>query len=129
MPHVLVRSSPFSFLLKAILFIDIYPLLVIYRGNIGEPNCGEFFSSTCFKRSFTKDPYILSSSRSSSFTRDGFIFFPSRSSNFTKDGSIFSLARNFKPTKDSTSFSSVRSFSFTRNPSSFSSTDYPGTSS
>jgi hypothetical protein len=129
MPHLLVRSSPFSFLLRTILFIGIYPLLVICRGNIGESNCGEFFSSTYFKPSFTKNPVIFSSSRSSNFTRDLAIPFSSRSSSFTRDGSIFYSARSFKPTKDSTNFSSVRSFSFTRDPSKFSSTDHLGASS
>jgi hypothetical protein len=114
MPHLLIRSSPSSFLLKTIFFIGIYPLLVICIRNVGEPNCGEFFSSTCYKSSFTKDPAILSSSRSS---------------NFQRDGSIFSAARSFKPSMDSTNLSSVRSFSFTRDPSSFSSTDHPGNSS
>jgi hypothetical protein len=59
MPNLLVRSSPFSFLLRTTLFIGIYPLLVICRGNIGESNCGEFFPSTCFKSDFTKGPAIF----------------------------------------------------------------------
>jgi hypothetical protein len=129
MPHLLVRSSPFYFFSKTILFIDTHYLLVICRGNIGEPTCGEVSSSTCFKSTFTKESTIFSSSRSFNFTRISNVPYSSRSSKFIRDESIFTSARSFKSTKDSTSLSSVRSSSFTRNSSSSSSADHPGTSS
>jgi hypothetical protein len=126
MPHLLVRSSLFYFFSKT---IGTHSLFVICRGNIGEPTCGEFFSSTCLKSNFTKDPAIFSSSRSSNFSRNLTVPYSSRSSSFIRDGFILTSARSFKSTKDSTSFSSVRSFSFTRDSSSSSLADHPGTSS
>jgi hypothetical protein len=125
MPHLLVKSSPLYFFSKTILFISTHFILVICRGNIGEPTCGEFFSSTCFKSTFTKELAIFSSIRSFNFTRNSNVPYSSRSSSFIRDESILTSARNFKSTKDSTSFSLVRSFSFTRDPSA----DHPGTSS
>jgi hypothetical protein len=59
MPHLLVWSLLFYFLSKTILYIDIYPLFVICRRNIGESTCGEFFSSTCFKSKFTMGSNIF----------------------------------------------------------------------
>jgi hypothetical protein len=129
MPHLLVKSSPFYFFSKTILFIGTHSLLVICRGNIGEPTCGEFFSSTCFKSTFTKESAIFSSSKSFNFTRNSNVPYSSRYFSFIRDESILTSARNFKSTKDSTSFSSIRSFSSTRDPSSSSPADHPGTSS
>jgi hypothetical protein len=129
MPHLLVRCSPFYFFSKTILFIGTHSLLVICRGNISEPTCGEFFCSTCFESTFTKESSIFSSSRSFNFTRNSNVPYSSRSSSFIRDESILTSARNFKSTKDSTSFSSVGNFSFTRDSSSSSSADHPGTSS
>jgi hypothetical protein len=45
MLHLLVKFSPFHFS-NHFFFIGTYPLLISCRGNFGEPNCGEFFSST-----------------------------------------------------------------------------------
>jgi hypothetical protein len=129
MPHLLVKPSPFYFFSKTILFIGTHSLLVICRGNIGEPTCGEFFSSTRFESTFTKEPTIFSSSRTFNFIRNSNVPYSSRGSSFIRDESILTSARNFKPTKDSTSFSSVRIFSFTEDPSSSPSADHPGTSS
>jgi hypothetical protein len=125
MPHLLVRSSPFYFFSKT---IGTHFLFVICRGNIGEPTCGESFSSTRFESIFTKGPAIFSS-RSFNFSRNSTVPYSSRDSSFIRDGSILTSARNFKSTKDSTSFPSVRSFSFTRNSSSSSLADHPGTPS
>jgi hypothetical protein len=43
--HPLVKIFTILFSLISFLFIGTYPLLVNCRGNFGEPNCGEFFSS------------------------------------------------------------------------------------
>jgi hypothetical protein len=73
MLHLLVKfSSSYFFLI--ILFIGTYPLLISCRGNLGEPNCGEFLSSTCFKFNLTKDPAIFPSSRSFSLTKNSSSF-------------------------------------------------------
>jgi hypothetical protein len=80
MPHLLAKSSPFYFFSKTIIFIGTHSLLVICRGSIGEPTCGEFFSSTCFKSTFTKESAIFSSSRSFNFTRNSNVPYSSRSS-------------------------------------------------
>jgi hypothetical protein len=45
MLHLLVKSFTILFS-NNFLFIGTYPLLISCRGNFGEPNCGEFFSST-----------------------------------------------------------------------------------
>jgi hypothetical protein len=44
MLHLLVKFSP-SYFSNHFLFIGTYSLLISCRGNFGEPNCGEFFSS------------------------------------------------------------------------------------
>jgi hypothetical protein len=44
MLHLLVKSFTILFS-NNFLFIGTYPLLISCRGNFGEPNCGEFFSS------------------------------------------------------------------------------------
>jgi hypothetical protein len=126
MPHLLVRPSPFYFFSKT---IGTHFLFVICRGRIGEPTCGEPFSSIRLKSIFTKDPSIFSSSRSFNFSRNSTVPYSSRDSSFIRDGSILTSARSFKSTRDSTSFPPVRSFSFTRNSSSSSSADHPGTPS
>jgi hypothetical protein len=56
--HLLVKFSP-SYFFSTIFFIGTYPLLISCRGHFGEPNCGKFFSSTCFKSNLTRDPAIL----------------------------------------------------------------------
>jgi hypothetical protein len=45
MLHLLVKIFTILFFLIIFLFIGTYPLLVSCRGNFGEPNYGEFFSS------------------------------------------------------------------------------------
>jgi hypothetical protein len=46
MLHLLVKFSSSYFFSNHFLFIGTYPLLTSCRGNFGEPNHGEFFSST-----------------------------------------------------------------------------------
>jgi hypothetical protein len=71
------KTSP-SYSLIIFFFIGTYPLLVSCRGNFGEPNCGEFFSSAWFKFNLTKDPTIFSSTRNLSLTKDSSSFSSTR---------------------------------------------------
>jgi hypothetical protein len=116
MPHLLVRPLPFYFFSKTILFISTHSPLAICRGNIGEPTCGEFFSSTCFKSIFTKDPAIFSSSRRSNFSWNSIVPYSSRSSGFIRDGSILTSARSFKSTRDSTASPQLEASALPRTP-------------
>jgi hypothetical protein len=76
MLHLLVKFSPsYS---SIIFFIGTYPLLVSCRGNFGESNCGEFFSSSWFNSNLTKDSTIFSSTKSLSFTKKSSSFSSAR---------------------------------------------------
>jgi hypothetical protein len=94
MLHPLVKFFHHLIFLISFLFIGTYPLLISCRRNLGEPNCGEFFPSACFKSILTNDPTILSSTRSFNLTKDASDLSPARSLNLTKDSSSFSSARS-----------------------------------